>query len=466
MTHKANRSECPARPLSGAWRSNRRATSRRMQPRTLSQTILALVPLLLLTAAAVPAASQSSLPQERSFAQAYLHYSVGRLLESAGGLPDAMVQYRRAEALDPGNCEIESALARTMYAMGNDDEALRRGMIAVRECPDDVEALALTGEILLRRNSAARAESLLSAVALADEPPRHIATLYGQALLSSGQIEEGEAYLRERALVDSLDPDVASLRGRALLLMGQPEEAADELARAARLDPRNLSVLRMLSRLLIALERPEEGVRILELLVREERPLEPEYISLAAGYSMMGESEMAHAAIDSAMARFGETAGLLRARGATYYGEGDYDSAVEAYEKLLEVEEDSAVALNFIAYTLADDGRDLEHAMDYARRAVALEPENPLFRDTLAWVHHRLGENEEAKEQLELAVEAGVESAVVFEHLGDVLKALGLEEEAIEAWKEALRLAPDSETTLRRLEEADALSPTEPEESE
>ncbi|MEA3409328.1 MAG: tetratricopeptide repeat protein, partial [Candidatus Eisenbacteria bacterium] len=328
-----------------------------------------------------------------------------------------------------------------------------------------VEALAVRAELLLVQNRFEEADLLLSSVSSDHSAPRELAALYGQVLLSQGRLEDGAAYLRSRSEADSLDPRIAAMHGRALLLLGDSEAAVSEFRRSARLDPDDRTVAGMLSRLLIALDRPEEGVPLLEWIHWRYEAMEPEFISLAAGYSMMGESERAEAILDTATARFGDSAAILRARGATHYGAGDFDRAVEAYEKLLEIDENSVTALNFIAYTLADENRDLERALRYARRAVELETGNPLLRDTLGWTHFRLGNMEEARRELDLSVELGGDNPVILEHLGDVLLELGLVEEAVTTWTKALESSPGRTSTIERIEGTGALVPVDLRES-
>ena len=409
---------------------------------------------VLVAACALPAPSAPGETSLRPNAEAYFYYSLGRLMEVSGAPNDALVQYRRADSLDPDHCELEVAVARTLYALGNLEPAAEKSASALELCPDNLEARAIRAEIFLVNGEAGETERLLRDVAADPSAPREFAVLYGQALLSQGRIGEGASYLRARVQVDSLDPDVSSLYGRALLMLDDPDAAVVELTRANRLDPNNRVVAGMLSRLLIALERPEEGVPLLERIVVRHEAVEPELVSLAAGYSMMGEHELARAALDTASARFGDTPAVLRARGATYYGEGDLDRAIEAYERLLEVETDSVTALNFIAYTLADEDRDLDHAIGYAVRAVELEPDNPLLRDTLGWVHYRLGRMEEARRELDLAIELGGDNPIILEHLGDVLLELGDPDAAIAVWTKALEISPGRTSTIDRIETA------------
>jgi tetratricopeptide (TPR) repeat protein len=391
--------------------------------------------------------------------QAYLHYSLGRLLEVSGALNDALVQFRRADGLDPGRCGLSIAVARTLYELGDTDGALAKSGQALALCPGDLEATAIHARLLLLQGDAAEVERLLTDRVREASAPRELAIMYGQALLSQGKLEEGTEFLRERASRDSMDAGVASLLGRAELLLGDSEAAVRDLGRSARIDPDDRSVSGMLGRLLISMDRPGEGVPLLERSVEGRRPPEPELVTLAAGYSMLGRPERAHATLDSAVAIYGETPAILRARGAVYFEEGDPESAFGTYERLLDVDPDSAMALNYIAYTLADEDRDLDIALKYAKRAVELEPQNPLYRDTLGWARFRAGDLEQARSDLMLAIELGGDSPIVLEHLGDIESGLGNTGEALEAWTGALRLSPGLPSAIERLEEAGAVIP-------
>jgi tetratricopeptide (TPR) repeat protein len=381
-------------------------------------------------------------------AQAYMHYSVGRLLEVTGALTEALVQYRRTDALDPDQCEVKSAMARVFLRIGRIEEARSNSARAAALCPENDDVRVSHAEVLLASDRGDSAAQFLRTRAQDADAPRAVVDLYARALLSQGMYEEGEAFLSVRSRVDSLDAAAAELHGRALLLMDDLEGAVTAYRRAVRLDPDSRAALGMLSRLLVSLERPEEGVPLLERLLDTYEGFESEYLTLAAGYSMMGETERAHAVLDSVESAFGLSEALLRARGAAYLNEERYGRAVDVYERLLELEPDSVVALNFIAYTLADEGQDLERAVEYAERAVSLDADNPLVRDTLGWTYFRLGRLGDARKELETALELGADDPVVLDHLGDVFLEMGDRTEACRWWTRALQLADDG-TTIR-----------------
>lgn len=125
-------------------------------------------------------------------------------------------------------------------------------------------------------------------------------------------------------------------------------------------------------------------------------------------------------------------------------GAGELEAAVAALPDDLRGLD--PVFANNLAYTLACEGGDLELATRLADRSLAQRPDSPEALDTLGWILHLQGEEEEALELL-LRSMKGLDakdpgSAEVFDHLGDVLDALGRGVEAAAAWRHALQLDP------------------------
>ena len=112
--------------------------------------------------------------------------------------------------------------------------------------------------------------------------------------------------------------------------------------------------------------------------------------------------------------------------------------AEEWLEQVLDEYPEDISALNDLGYLWADQNKNLDRALEMVKKAVASEPENAAYRDSLGWVLYRLGRFEEALGELKLA--AGVEKpdGVILEHLGDVLAAMKNGQGAREAWERAL----------------------------
>ncbi|MCP4567500.1 MAG: tetratricopeptide repeat protein [FCB group bacterium] len=135
---------------------------------------------------------------------------------------------------------------------------------------------------------------------------------------------------------------------------------------------------------------------------------------------------------------------LLFSIGATQEQNGQFHEAVATFQKLIDLDRDNAPALNYLAYTLADRGEQLTYALELIERAIALAPDNGAYIDSYAWVHFKLGNVEMALDQLKKAVTLMDSDPVIFEHLGDVYKAMGNDTEARLHYNRALNIDPDS----------------------
>ena len=135
---------------------------------------------------------------------------------------------------------------------------------------------------------------------------------------------------------------------------------------------------------------------------------------------------------------------------------GYFDRAVTVFRRLIELNPDDAYALNYLGYSFAERGVHLEEAVELLTRAIRLEPDNGAFFDSLGWAYYRMGELEEAERYLgkarqQMAGHEHTEQAVILDHAGDIANALGKRHEAIDHWRRALDLTPESEKLQKKL---------------
>jgi len=136
--------------------------------------------------------------------------------------------------------------------------------------------------------------------------------------------------------------------------------------------------------------------------------------------------------------------------GSAYERTGQRDRAVGEFRRILKIEPDFHAALNYLGYTFAEQGVNLEEALKLVSRAVTLDPDNGAYVDSLGWTYYRLGRTEQARGTLERAARLEPEDATLQEHLGDVYVALGQMERARQAYQRALELEGDNREQVRR----------------
>lgn len=123
--------------------------------------------------------------------------------------------------------------------------------------------------------------------------------------------------------------------------------------------------------------------------------------------------------------------------GDVYNGLEEYAKSEAAYEAVLKVEPTNVYVLNNFSYFLALRQQKLDYAGKLSTKLLELEPENPNYLDTRAWVLYKQGEYKQAKKYLEKSIEQGTSSGEVIEHYGDVLFKLGEVDEAVKQWMKA-----------------------------
>jgi tetratricopeptide (TPR) repeat protein len=109
----------------------------------------------------------------------------------------------------------------------------------------------------------------------------------------------------------------------------------------------------------------------------------------------------------------------------------------EWLEQVLDEFPEDVGALNDLGYLWADSGKHLELALDMIQKAVAHEPKNMAYRDSLGWVLFRLKRFPEAVAELKVAAAVDQPDGVILDHLGDALAEAGDAAGAIDAWNRA-----------------------------
>lgn len=121
--------------------------------------------------------------------------------------------------------------------------------------------------------------------------------------------------------------------------------------------------------------------------------------------------------------------------------------------RVMALQPDHHHAYNALGYTLADRNERLPEARLLILKALELAPGDPMVTDSLGWVEFRLGQFERALELLTQAYR-GHPDAEIAAHLGEVLWAMGQQEQARDIWRQGLKQSAQNESlkaTLARL---------------
>ncbi len=142
---------------------------------------------------------------------------------------------------------------------------------------------------------------------------------------------------------------------------------------------------------------------------------------------------------------------LLYQLGVLYEKTAQRQKAIEVMEKVLDIDENHADALNFLAYDQAEEGKDLPLALERAKKALKIKPSGFIV-DTLGWVYYKMGRYDESRVQLEKAVDMHPDDPIIAEHLGDLYRAMKLRDKAADIYRRILQHDPQARGVQEKLD--------------
>jgi tetratricopeptide (TPR) repeat protein len=144
---------------------------------------------------------------------------------------------------------------------------------------------------------------------------------------------------------------------------------------------------------------------------------------------------------------------------AIFQTAGRLEECAEVMESLLARRPDHPGLLNDLGYTWVDLGKNVERATGMIQRAVAAEPWNAAYIDSLGWAYYKAGDFSNAQKYLARAVRLrDGQDPVVYDHLGDAAYRLGDRDAAGRHWRQALSLLRAETSDLEQKRNAEVMA--------
>jgi len=142
---------------------------------------------------------------------------------------------------------------------------------------------------------------------------------------------------------------------------------------------------------------------------------------------------------------------LLYARSMVAEQQDNFALAEQDLRALLAQDQDNAVALNALGYTmiLHTDRRD--EAYKLIKRAYLLNPGDPATIDSMGWVLFQMDQPDKALGYLQKAYDI-LPDPEIASHLGEVHWTLGNQEQALEIWQQGLQQVPGHPSIVETME--------------
>jgi Flp pilus assembly protein TadD len=132
--------------------------------------------------------------------------------------------------------------------------------------------------------------------------------------------------------------------------------------------------------------------------------------------------------------------------GSLQESQGDRNGAMDSYKKALAIQPEQPIAANNLAFLMVQTGQNLDVALSLAQIARRGAPNSPSTADTLAWIYYQKGNYDSARDLLEDAIKVAPNDADMQYHLGMTYAKLSKSTDAVTHLKKAAALAPNTQT--------------------
>jgi tetratricopeptide (TPR) repeat protein len=397
---------------------------------------------------------------------------LGALYAESGRLDEASETFRDLSELSPASHLPDYFLGRVAQRKGDNARAARHFASSVAKKPDFVNALIELALINEQLGNARAAEKNYRQI-LRHRPDIQMAKArLARILVKAGKRSEAADLLDELAGAPQTGEDAALTIGLMFYEEGLFARAAGEFKRILRKEPESHK-----ARYLLALTEARRGdidaaleqlknfpprselyadaalfrssllssenrkLEALEALTEARRNDANSPMLLVATGRIMEEMDHLTQSRDlylEGLKLFPDSPDVWFSLGVVEDRLGRKDECVKAMEKAVELDPGFADAINYIAYTYAEQKTNLKEALALAVRANTLKPDNGYYVDTLGWVYYQMKNFEKAFPLLEKASRLSGEDPLILEHLGDVLVKLGKPLLAAKAYSRAL----------------------------
>ncbi|MFT5442181.1 MAG: tetratricopeptide (TPR) repeat protein [Myxococcota bacterium] len=365
-----------------------------------------------------------------------LYSRLARLKRSSGDRLGEVEVYREGLARRPTHYGSLLSLAEALVNANDLDGAIATYEKIMSHYPEDVKTVRRLASIEFATGNHERAQTLLEQ-ALFDFPGRF------EFAYSLGQV---------RRSMQSLD---SALEAFEMVPLG---DASYVEARAQIIS--------------IFEERADFASALTEInALRELAPSRSFEYHAAGLFLRNGDYDTGKAILDGLLAESPEDEEVLYQLGVFYGLAEDTSRAIATMKHVLEINPNNAHALNYVGYSWAERGENLEEAEQMIIRALSQRPNDGFITDSLGWVYYMRGRTLirnnsvdkgkefllRARDQLTLAAELTGGDPVVSEHLGDVYRILDEKQRAFEFYREAVEMDHREEEQPDLLEKLDVL---------
>lgn len=269
-------------------------------------------------------------------------------------------------------------------------------------------------------------------------------------LIQEGRVDLAEELLNNLGTMENSPRELLYLHGALIYEAGQDKNRAlDYLTQLTEDDEHYKNALEIITYIYLEQNEFETALEYIKKL-QDLAPDTKNYKVLEYQTYMFQEKyEQAYEALYAFLKEYPEDIPAKYRFAYTCFHLDEKEKAMQIMLEILELDPNNYEALNFVGYSLVEQNKDLKRAEEYLLKADSLHPKQGYINDSLAWLYYMKGDYKSALDYIEKAVSyantSASEDATMWEHYGDIAKAMGKNALARSAYEKSLSIKHNSE---------------------
>jgi tetratricopeptide (TPR) repeat protein len=366
------------------------------------------------------------------------HFFLGKIYVEQGKLTDAEKEFQKTLELVPDLLEPRFELLKLYNNQNKNENVVQIYRDILERNPGNVRAAMELGYYHYAHGRTAEADEIFKKLGQRSISEFEVIIKTIQLYIDKKKYDEGIVILQgmQKAVPES--PEIHHILGVAFY---GKKENQNALGHFRKVTPESRFYEDAVIHAAFILSENKQNEEAIKLLKDAEKN-EPENAEfkyyLGTFYEEEEQFEKAELAIQEAIKLEPDNPRYYFRLGVVYDKSNKKEASMDAMRKVISLDPKHSNALNYLGYTYADLGQNLDEAEQLILEALKYKPDDGYITDSLGWVYYKKGEFEKALEYLQKAIGIVPDDPIMLEHLGDVYLKLDDKTNALKFYKKSL----------------------------
>lgn len=378
------------------------------------------------------------------------YFYLGRIFAKQGKRAEAEKQFKRTLEIEPGLMEPRYELLELYKAEKNEQKILGLYQDILNRNPNNIRAAMELGYYYYTKGKMARAEKIFKKLGQRSTDEFEVIIKIIQLYIDPKKFDEGLVILE--GMLEAV-PDSSEVNHIAGIAYYGKKDNPNALQHFKKVTPESRfyeDAVIHASYILSEGKQNEEAIELLNDAIDHDPDNAEFKYYLGTFYEDSEQFNRAEDYIKQAIESDPDNPRYYFRLGVVYDKWNKKEASIATMRKVVELDPKHANALNYLGYTYADLGTNLDEAEQLVKEALKYKPNDGYITDSLGWVYYKKGEFEKALQYLQKAVEIVPDDPIMLEHLGDVYLKLDDKTSALKYYQKAFQLKDKDKEELEQ----------------